>query len=125
MAKILVIDDEVDICSELAELLEDEGYVIHCAENVREALEKIKSTHYHVIFLDLLMPKVDGLSALRMIKKKVGKTALVMMSAYLSPDVEKEVLKEGAFTCVAKPFQLKEIQQIIDKVIKQGKSRGR
>ncbi|MBI4388480.1 MAG: response regulator, partial [Candidatus Omnitrophica bacterium] len=114
MAKILVIDDEVDICSELAELLEGEGHVIHCAENAKEALLKLKDARYDLIFLDVLMPKMDGPSALREIRKKT-KAAVVVMSAYFSPQIEADVLQEGAFACLKKPFKLSEIKLLIEK----------
>lgn len=117
MARILVVDDEVTICSELAELLEEDRHVVECAENAMEAIEKIKVNQYDVIFLDVLMPKIEGSEALVEIKK-ISNTPVVIMSAYLAPDVEKQAMKAGAFICMKKPFRLKEILSIIEEASK-------
>ena len=121
MAKILVVDDEAGICSEIAEILEEDKHVVDCAENALTAIEKIKSSSpYDVIFLDVLMPKVEGAEALTQIKK-LTPTPVVIMSAYLAPEMEKQVLKAGAFTCLRKPFKLKEIKAIIEQAEKKKK----
>ncbi len=120
MARILIVDDEAGVCSELAELLEEDRHVVECAENATQALEKIKTASYDVIFLDVLMPKIEGSEALVEIKKTVS-TPVVIMSAYLAPDIEKRVLNAGAFTCIKKPFKLREIKSIIERACNQAK----
>lgn len=119
MARILVVDDEVVICSELAELLEEDEHQVECAENAAEALEKVRNNQYDLIFLDVLMPKVEGSEAL-IEMRKITVTPVVVMSAYLAPDIERQVLKTGAFACLKKPFKLREIKQLIEKTT-QGK----
>lgn len=114
MANVLVVDDEISICSELAELLEEDKHVVECAENAPDALQKIKSKEYDVIFLDVLMPKVEGSEALVEILK-ITRTPVVVMSAYLARDIEQQVLRSGAFACLKKPFKLKEIKSLIEK----------
>ena len=114
MAKILVVDDEAGVCSEMAELLEEDNYVVDCAESAAQALDKVKKETYDLIFLDVLMPRVEGSEALLEIKK-ITDAPVVIMSAYLAPEIEKQVLKAGAFTCLRKPFKLKEIQSIMER----------
>ena len=127
MAKILVIDDEVNICSELAELLEEGKHTVHCAENALQAFEKINQNPYDIIFLDVLMPKIEGSEALVEIKKKT-QAPVVVMSAYLAPEVEKKVMSAGAYACLRKPFRLKEIESLIQNIssgkIKRQKNRN-
>lgn len=118
MAKILVVDDEVGVCSELAELLEDDEHIVECAENAAMAIEKVKVTQYDAIFLDVLMPKVEGSEALRNIRQITG-TPVVIMSAYLSGEIQKQVLASGAFACLKKPFKLKEVQALIDRAVQE------
>ena len=115
MAKILVVDDEVNICSELAELLEEGKHTVHCAENAVQAFKKINENQYDIIFLDVLMPKIEGSEALLEIKKKT-KAPVVVMSAYLAPEVENKVLSSGAYACLRKPFKLKEIESLIQNI---------
>ncbi|PIQ86449.1 MAG: response regulator [Candidatus Omnitrophica bacterium CG11_big_fil_rev_8_21_14_0_20_45_26] len=120
MAKLLVVDDEVDVCSELAELLEEDDHLVHCAENAVEAFEKVKTNEYDVIFLDVLMPKIEGSEALIEIKK-VTDTPVVVMSAYMGEDVQKQVLNAGAYLCLKKPFKIKEIKDILTQVVQEKK----
>ena len=117
MAKILIVDDEASICSEFAELLEEDGHSIECAESAAQALSKIKTIKFDLIFLDVLMQKVEGSEAL-IEMKKICDTPVVIMSAYLAPEIEKQTLKAGAFTCLRKPFKLKEIKTIIEQAEK-------
>ena len=118
MARILVIDDEVGVCSELAELLEDDRHTVECAENATAGIEKIKKTEYDLVFLDVLMPKIEGSEALLEIKT-ITATPVVIISAYLAPEIEKQVLKSGALMCMKKPFKIREIKAVIDRVSKE------
>ena len=120
MANILVVDDEAGVCSEMAELFEEDKHTVECAESAAQAIMKIKEGKYDIIFLDVLMPKVEGSEALIEIKK-ITDTPIVIMSAYLAPEIEKQVLKAGAFTCLRKPFKLKEIKAIIEQATKRNK----
>lgn len=121
MAKILVVDDEAGVCSEMAELFEEDKHSVDCAETAAQAIGKIRETAYDLIFLDVLMPKVEGSEALLEIKR-ITNAPIVIMSAYLAPEIEKQVLKAGAFTCMRKPFKLKEVKAIIEQATK-GKSK--
>jgi len=118
MAKVLVVDDEIDVCSELAEILEEYKHTVHYSENAKGALRKIQTETYDVIFLDVLMPKMEGSEALVEIKK-LTRTPVVVMSGYLAADVEVEVKRAGAYTCLRKPFKIKEIQNIISRIEKE------
>lgn len=120
MAKVLVVDDEIDVCSELAEILEEYKHKVDYAENAKGALEKLQKGSYDVVFLDVLMPKMEGSEALVEIKK-VSKVPVVIMSGYLAPDMEVQVKRSGAYACLRKPFKIKEIQTLIGKIEK-GKS---
>jgi len=119
MAKLLVVDDEIEVCSHMAELLEEDKHIVHCAENATVAIEKVKGEDYDCIFLDVLMPKIEGSEALIEIKR-IKNVPVIIMSAYLAPDMEKHAMSSGAFTCLKKPFKIKEVQDIISKVVKQG-----
>ena len=70
------------------------------------------------MFLDVLMPKVEGSEALLEIRK-ISQVPVVIMSAYLSPEIEKRVIEAGAYACMKKPFKLKEITAVIDKAVKE------
>ena len=92
MAKILIIDDEKGVCDEFAGVLRDEKHVADIALNAYDGLEKVKNNLYDLIFLDVLMPKMEGREALQEIQK-ISKTPVVIMSGYLPTHKEKEILE--------------------------------
>ena len=114
MAKILIIDDERGVCEELSEILRDEHHEVDSALNAVEGLEKLKTTTYDLIFLDVLMPKMEGREALEQIKK-ICQTPVVIMSGYLPAHKEKEVIKAGALASLKKPLDLSQVFGLIEK----------
>jgi DNA-binding NtrC family response regulator len=116
MGKILIIDDEKGVCDEFSQLLRDEKHEVDTALNAKDGIEKVKKQNYDLIFLDVLMPKIEGREALVEIKK-VSQTPVVIMSGYLPPGKDKDVLNAGAFACIRKPLDLKEIFGLIDKAL--------
>lgn len=117
MARILIIDDEKGVCEELSEILRDENHEVDTAFNAHEGFEKLRIRNYDLIFLDVLMPKVEGREALEEIKK-LCKTPVVIMSGYLPADKEKDILKAGAFGSLRKPLDLKQVFGFVSQAAK-------
>lgn len=120
MAKILIIDDERGVCEEFASILKDENHEVDTAQTATEGFEKIKFNQYDLIFLDVLMPKIEGRQALEEIKK-ISQTPVVIMSGFLPSHKESAVIKAGAVATLKKPFELKQVFELIDKVLKSKK----
>lgn len=118
MAKVLIVDDEVELCEEFSRLLSDEAHEVDIAENGFVALEKFSKSAYDVIFLDVLMPRMEGREVLEAIRQK-SKIPVAIISAYLSPDKEKEALRLGAVACFRKPFDMKAVRKLISQVTAQ------
>lgn len=118
MAKILIIDDEKGVCDEFAGVLREEGHEVDTALSAMAGLEKIQKGTYDLIFLDVLMPKMEGREALDQIKK-ITKTPVVIMSGYLPPHKEKEVIKAGALASLKKPLDLAQVFGLIEKATEQ------
>lgn len=114
MAKILIIDDEKDVCEGFSGVLREEHHEADVALNAQEGLQKLKSSAYDIVFLDVLMPKMEGREALEKIKE-ICETPVVIMSGYLPPHKEREVLKAGAFASLKKPLDLKQVFTLIEK----------
>ena len=121
MARILIVDDEVDLCEEFSKLLSEDRHEVDIAENGMIALAKLEHRDYDLVFLDVLMPKMEGREVLESIRKK-SQIPVAIISAYLSPDKEKEAHKLGAVACFRKPFDLKVIRKLIDKIEKENTS---
>jgi len=82
MKKILVVDDEESIRFLYKEELEDEGYVVECAKDGEEAIEKVSVFKPDLISLDIKMPGMDGIEALKRIREKERQLPIVLCSAY-------------------------------------------
>ena len=104
-SRALVVDDDVSIRLMLDKVLRREHFEVDVARDGIEALEKIRAGHYDVIFLDLMMPRVDGMGVLRYLKSNLPETlrSVIIMTAFNNvkgPDVG-----EAAMT-IPKPFDI-------------------
>ena len=82
MKKILIVDDEESIRFLYKEELEEEGYIVECAKNGEEALEKLIIFKPDLISLDIKMPVMDGIEALKRIREKERHLPIILCSAY-------------------------------------------
>lgn len=114
MAKILIIDDEREVCEGFSGVLREEHHEADIALDAQEGLQKLKTHPYDIVFLDVLMPRMEGREALEKIKETCN-VPVVIMSGYLPPYKEKEILKAGAFASLKKPIDLKQVFTLIEK----------
>jgi two-component system response regulator MprA len=110
--KVLIVDDDPDICDFVEWGLADRGYEVMSAGNGMEALEKIAAKRPGAIILDMLMPVMNGREFVRAYRELPGPHApIVVMTAYLDPAaVAKEV---GAQGYISKPFDLVTLVDIL------------
>ena len=100
--KILIVDDESEMRVALETTLKREKFQLICAENGKQALDKMEDDDFDLILTDVRMPKVNGLELLRAVKERSPKTQVVMMTAYGTIDNAVEAMKEGAFDYLIK-----------------------
>ena len=106
---ILVVDDDREIVRSIAIHLEKEGYSVLCAYNGLEALDMVMSQPVCLIIIDVMMPKMDGLSAIMKIREKRNLPIIVLSAK--SEDTDKILgLSMGADDYVTKPFNPVELQ---------------
>jgi len=118
-AKILIVDDEKDICKALEFLLKSEGYSVALAHSGEEAVEKIQKEHFDVVLTDLKMGKLDGVAVLEKTRELSSDTSVVVMTAYASVESAVETMKKGAADYIQKPFLNEDVKITIRKVIEQ------
>ena len=108
---ILIVDDEPYIQRSLSFILRKEGFEVDVASNGEEGLEKAKTLRPKIIFLDVMMPRLNGFSACRAIKSDESlKGCHVVMLTGKGQEVDKaQGLKEGANDFITKPFSPREI----------------
>lgn len=105
---ILVVDDDREIVRSLAKLLEVEGYQVYKAHNGMEALDILMERQVHLILLDVMMPKLNGLSALMKIREK-NNIPVIMLSAKTEESDKVLGLSMGADDYVTKPYNTAEL----------------
>ncbi len=116
MSKVLIVDDAAFMRMMLRGILEKAGYEI-CGEatNGAQALEKYKELHPDIVTLDITMPEVDGISALRNIKSYDEKANVIMCSAMGQQVMVIEAIQAGAKDFIVKPFQADRVIEAIAK----------
>ena len=114
--RILVVDDETNMRTTLADILGDEGYVIDTAVDGLSAVEMCKQNDYDVVLLDVRMPGIDGVETFRRIRRHSESVRVVMMSAYSMDDLKRAALEEGAIAFLSKPLDIDNVISLIQDV---------
>ena len=115
--KILVADDEQSMREFLDIMLKKEGYKVSLASNGEEVVKLVDNDLFDLVLLDIRMPKLDGISALKKIKSTSPETIVIMITAYASADTAIKAMKEGAYDYITKPFKVEEIKLIINNAL--------
>src|SRR3954447_9505108 len=89
---ILVVDDDVDTCRNLSDILTDLGYQVRVAHSGPEALELVSRAHFDLALLDLKMPGMDGLTLYRKIRECSAGTVAIIVTAYAGAGTVEEAL---------------------------------
>lgn len=114
--KILIADDEDGLRLSMAGILELEGHDVITAGSGEEAIEKVKQGSFDIAFLDIKMPGINGVDTFKEIKKLSPETVVIMMTAFAVKDLIKEAIREGAYACISKPFDMDRIIDTIKEV---------
>jgi DNA-binding NtrC family response regulator len=117
--KLLIVDDEADICKALRFLLEREGYDVTCKYSGEEAVAALCRDCFDVILTDLKMGRVDGMAVLEKVKEISPDTPVVIMTAFGSIESAVEAMKHGAVDYIVKPFLNEEIKITLLRIIEQ------
>jgi DNA-binding NtrC family response regulator len=116
--KILLVDDEVEFASALAERLQLRGYNVKTANNALEALALIHTHVPDVIILDLKIPGMDGIETLKTIKKIDSTIEVIMLTGHGDVESVAEGMKSGVFEYIMKPVDIGELTVKIDNAMK-------
>ncbi len=115
---VLVIDDEVTVNNNIRKILSKKGYHVDQAVTKAEALEKIHSSSYHLILLDLRIPEVKGLELLKSIHDHRQEAKVIIITGYASIETAVESARFGAVDYLNKPFTPNEIRQATDNALR-------
>ena len=115
LLRVLVVDDEPLIREVLCRFL-DKNSSVMTVGSAEEALEEIRTQHYDLCFLDVILPGMNGVEAIKIIKELSPSTKVAIMSGgYLCEDMKQQIA-EGALEFIEKPFDLLRIREIANRV---------
>lgn len=107
--KILIIDDEVDICQLLSKFLDKKGYACDFSSTAKKGIERLKKDDFQLVLLDFRLPDMDGTEALKMIKAQKPNIKVIIITGYSDVKTAVECIKLGASEYVTKPIHPEEI----------------
>ena len=114
-AEVLIVDDIIANQIILASIMENAGISSTLANNGHEALEKLKSRHFDLVFMDIQMPEMDGYQATRIIRSedKWAKLPIIAMTAHVFPEDVQRCYEAGMDFCLLKPFVLDDVHSVL------------
>jgi DNA-binding NtrC family response regulator len=113
---ILVLDDEPIVSKRLQPALEKKGYGVETFCESSKALERFQEKPFDIVITDLKMKGIDGMQFLTEVKKQSPKTEVIVITGFATMETAKESFQKGVFDFLAKPFKLREIQDVIKKI---------
>ena len=116
-ARVLVVDDEMGICQNVKKILSRKNYEVTKAFSAREALEKMAEGSFSLLISDIIMPEMNGLELLRLVKDQWPLTRVIMMTAYASTDTAVKAIRLGALDYIPKPFTPEELRSTVKKAL--------
>ena len=117
MAKILVTDDAAFMRMMLGNMLKEAGYEVCEANNGRDMLQKYELEKPDLVTLDITMPELDGLDALKLLREKNPKAKVIMCSAMGQESMVLEAIRSGAYDFIVKPFEKSKVLGSVRKVL--------
>ena len=113
--KVLLVDDEIDFLEVMSQRMKARGLEITTAESAEQAISIIEKKSFDAVVMDFQMPGMNGMEALKIIKKNKPEMQIMLLTAYATIEKTVEVIKAGAMDLLEKPA---DIDALIDKIKK-------
>ncbi|HJW86927.1 MAG TPA: response regulator [Candidatus Brocadiaceae bacterium] len=111
--KILVVDDDTDYNLYLTKFLSDEGYQVKGITTPMDAVATLEREKFHIVILDLKMPRISGTELLKEIKAKFSNICVIVLTGYPTFKSAVETMKLDAFDYLKKPFDLNDLRKAL------------
>jgi two-component system, OmpR family, response regulator len=116
--RILIVDDDKAICDFMQSLLEKDGFIVKTLSDSTLVEDEVRQGDYHVLILDLMMPKMDGIEVLKKIRTIDSDIAVVIFTAHPNLDSAVASMKLDAVDYIKKPFNVDEFREVLARVMK-------
>ncbi|HOM27983.1 MAG TPA: response regulator [Deltaproteobacteria bacterium] len=113
---ILIVDDSPEMVRMVAEYLNMHGYLVHTALDGDEALSCLGTRDVEVVVSDIHMPRIDGFTLMEEIRTRYPNVPVILVTGYSVREAERIALERGANAFMAKPFRLRDLKSVIDRV---------
>jgi signal transduction histidine kinase/FixJ family two-component response regulator len=120
--RIIIIDDEQRMCESLATLLTSEGYLVEAYQSSLEAATAVRSRKVDLVITDVMMPDMDGLEILRVIKKVDDDIPVILMTGFASLNSALDAIQQGAYDYLLKPVEFTQLSLAVKRALE--KRRG-
>ena len=117
--RILICDDDKDICEYMQTLLEKDGYVVKTMSDPTKVEAEIRANDYHLIVVDLMMPKLHGIELVQRIRKIDTDVAVVVFTGFPTLDTALQAIKADVDDYLRKPLNVDEFRDVLDRVMNQ------
>ena len=117
VARVLLVDDEINMAKTQAKILQRKGYVVETASNGRDALRVLGETPFDVVITDLKMPTMDGMQLLREMNVKERGCAVIVLTGHGTIESAVEAMQRGAADYLTKPCNPEELLLKVDKLL--------
>lgn len=115
---ILVVDDDKDVCEYLEDFLSHDGYRVKTIYDPTLALEELRQEDFHVVILDLMMPKLSGIDLLSRIRKLDDDVAVIILTGYPSLESATASIEHNVSAYIKKPFSIDEFREVLQRIAK-------
>jgi DNA-binding response OmpR family regulator len=116
--RILIVDDDKAICDYLQSLLEKDGFTVKTMSDPTLVEDEVRQGEYHVLILDVMMPKLDGIEVLKRVRAVDSDVAVIMFTAHPNLDTAVASMKLDAVDYIKKPFNVDEFREVLARVMK-------
>src|SRR3954468_19551929 len=118
MFRVLVVDDDADLRLSVASALSENHYLVDQARDGEEGVNRVRAGNYQLVLLDVNMPNMSGLEALKEIKSHDPSIIVIILTAFSNVRDAVEATKEGAYNYLEKPIKAENLVYLIDKALK-------
>jgi DNA-binding response OmpR family regulator len=117
--KILVVDDDIQVCGFLTELLEMNGFDVVAAHDGPDAVRRVKEMRPRIVLLDYMLPGMSGIQVLTEIKKFDPQVGVIMVTGFEVAELMNETLRAGAYDYITKPIDMVYFDGVVMEMIKE------
>ncbi|MGA1874568.1 MAG: response regulator [bacterium] len=114
--KVLVVDDQSGMRETLSDILQEAGYAVDSANDGYVAIKKAGQQPFDIILMDIIMPGINGVEAIKEIKKVTSRPEFILMTAYSAETLINEAINCGIYRYITKPFPPDQIIALLEEI---------